>query len=155
MHARPSTTASLADGAHTFDVRATDAAGNVDPTPASRSFTVDTAAPQTTIDSGPSGPTNDATPTFAFSADEAGSTLRVPRRRRRLGLVQLAPETTASLADGAHTFEVRATDPAGNVDPTPGVAQLHGRHGCAADATIDSGPSGPTNDATPTFDVLG
>ena len=43
----------LADGAYTFSVRATDAAGNVDATPATRSFTVDTAAPDTTINSGP------------------------------------------------------------------------------------------------------
>ena len=36
----PVSYAGLADGAHTFAVRATDAAGNVDPTPASRSWTV-------------------------------------------------------------------------------------------------------------------
>lgn len=33
----------LADGSHTFDVRARDISGNVDSTPASRSFTVDTS----------------------------------------------------------------------------------------------------------------
>ena len=51
----PQPYSSLADGAHTFEVRATDAVGNTDPTPASRSFTVDTTPPETTIDSGPSG----------------------------------------------------------------------------------------------------
>ena len=51
----PQPYSSLADGAHTFEVRATDAAGNTDPTPASRTFTVDTTPPKTTIDSGPSG----------------------------------------------------------------------------------------------------
>jgi hypothetical protein len=35
----------LAEGSHTFDVRAKDEAGNVDPTPAEQSFSVDTAAP--------------------------------------------------------------------------------------------------------------
>ena len=39
----PKTTAHLADGSHAFYVRATDQAGNVDPTSASRTFTVDTA----------------------------------------------------------------------------------------------------------------
>ena len=42
--ASPHTTAPLMDGAHTFRVRAIDAAGNVDPTPATRSFTVQTSS---------------------------------------------------------------------------------------------------------------
>jgi len=37
--------AGLAEGSHTFQVRATDTAGNTDPTPASYLWTVDTAAP--------------------------------------------------------------------------------------------------------------
>ena len=143
------TTASLADGAHTFEVRATDTVGNVDPTPASRSFTVDTAAPNTTIDSGPSGPTNDATPTFGFSASQAGSTFECRVDGGAWGSCSSA-HTTASLADGAHTFEVRATDPAGNVDPTP-ASQSFSVDTSAPNTTIDSGPSGPTNDSTPTF----
>jgi hypothetical protein len=40
----PKTTSYLTDGSHTFSVRATDLAGNTDSTPASRSFTVRTAA---------------------------------------------------------------------------------------------------------------
>ena len=145
----PETTASLADGAHTFEVRATDPAGNVDATPASRSFTVDTAAPQTTIDSGPSGPTNDATPTFTFSSDQAGSTFECRVDAGAWASCSSA-HTTASLADGAHTFEVRATDPAGNVDATP-ASRSFTVDTAAPNTTIDSGPSGPTNDATPTF----
>ncbi len=42
----PFTTASLPDGTHTFAVRAKDAAGNIDPTPATKTFTV---APRCTI----------------------------------------------------------------------------------------------------------
>src|SRR5207249_934804 len=41
----PFTTDPLTDGAHTFEVRAVDAVSNVDSTPASRSFTVDTQSP--------------------------------------------------------------------------------------------------------------
>jgi galactose oxidase-like protein/hemolysin type calcium-binding protein len=40
----PKTTSYLSDGSHTLSVRAKDPAGNVDPTPASRTFTVKTAA---------------------------------------------------------------------------------------------------------------
>ncbi len=40
----PQTTSYLTDGSHTFYVRAADPAGNTDPTPASRTFTVRTAA---------------------------------------------------------------------------------------------------------------
>jgi hypothetical protein len=40
----PRTTSHLADGSHRFSVRARDPSGNVDPTPASRTFTVRTAA---------------------------------------------------------------------------------------------------------------
>ena len=76
----------LSDGAHTFEVRATDAVGNTDTSPATRSFTVDTTAAGHHDQAGPSGPTNDSTPTFSFTADgparrsSAGST----RRRRVL-----------------------------------------------------------------------
>jgi hypothetical protein len=40
----------LADGGHTFAVRATDAAGNVDPTPSSRSWTVYSRPPNDAFD---------------------------------------------------------------------------------------------------------
>ena len=53
--------------------RVVDAAGNPDPTPVTRSWTVDATPPQTTIDSGPSGLTNDASPSFTFSSSEGGS----------------------------------------------------------------------------------
>ena len=41
----------LSDGSHTFQVRAVDAVGNRDPTPAIFTWTVDATAPDTTINS--------------------------------------------------------------------------------------------------------
>ena len=46
----------------TLEVRATDAAGNLDPTPASRTFTVDTLPPDPSIDDGPEGVTTTRRP---------------------------------------------------------------------------------------------
>src|SRR5581483_8320188 len=71
--ASPQVLTGLADGSHTFQVRARDAAGQADPTPASRTFAIDTHAPPVAIDSGPSGPTDDPRPAFAFSSSEAAA----------------------------------------------------------------------------------
>lgn len=114
----PHTTAALSEGRHTFAVRATDQARNTDSTAASRSFIVNSRPPGTTITFGPSGATDDSTPTFSFTADEP-----VSRFECRIDGTAFAgctsPYTTAPLADGDHTFEVRAVDLAGSVDSTP------------------------------------
>ena len=93
---------------------------------------VDTTPPQTTIDSGPSGPTNDPTPSFGFSSSEPGSTFEC-----RVDAAAFAgctsPFTSNQLSDGAHTFEVRATDAADQRRPQPRLALLHGRHHAPAD----------------------
>jgi hypothetical protein len=78
---------------------------------------IDTSAPQTTIDSGPAGPTNDPTPTFAFSS-EPGATFQC-RIDSAAFATCTSPYTAATLTDGAHSFEVRASDGAANTDPTP------------------------------------
>jgi Bacterial Ig-like domain len=116
----------LSNGSHTFEVRATDAAGNVDATPASRTFSVDvspppqdTDPPETTIDSGPSeGSTvkpKDAT--FTFSSDEAGSTFECSLDSGAYSACS-SPKRYTGLANGSHTFRVRAKDAAGNTDAT-------------------------------------
>jgi CSLREA domain-containing protein len=119
------TAAALADGPHTFFVTATDPAGNTSPV-AQRPFAVDTQAPDTTIDSGPSGPTNSAGPSFGFDSSEANSSFEC-----RLDSAQPAdwqactsPRAYAGLADGAHTFEVRATDPVDNTDQSPATSNF-------------------------------
>ena len=111
----------LADGAHTFSVKAIDAPGNESQI-RSRSFTVDTVAPQTTIASGPAGSTTDTTPTFTFTSSETGSTFTC-----RFDSQAFAPcsgpgaghTPSTPLTPGSHSFDVRATDRAKNTDPTP------------------------------------
>ena len=114
----PHTSATLGDGQHTFDVRATDQAGNTDQTPAALTFTVDTTPPQTSVGSGPSGLTEDDTPTFSFGSPEPGSSFEC-RIDGGAFFGCSSPYTTAALAPGRHTLEVRARDSAGNADPTP------------------------------------
>ena len=81
--ASPGITVSVSDNTTTsFRATATDAASNTLALLGGRfAYTEDSRAPQTSIDSAPSSPTNDSTPRFEFSADE-GALLRVPRRRR-------------------------------------------------------------------------
>ncbi len=143
------TTADLADGPHAIEARATDPAGNTDPTPASRAVTIDTVAPDTTIDTGAAGLTRAAAQAFGFSSSEPGSSFEC-RVDGAAFAACATPHVTAALPDGAHVFEVRAIDAAGNADPTPA-----GR-GFAVDTTppdtaIVSGPAGRTTDRRPTF----
>ena len=112
------TVSGLGDGSHTFDVRAVDRAGNTDPTPASRTWNVDTAAPDTTITSGPSGTVAGTQATFAFVSTEAGGTFQC-RLDGGAYAACASPHTVSGLAPGTHVFTVRATDAAGNTDPSP------------------------------------
>jgi hypothetical protein len=116
----PMTYAGLAEGAHKFRVKATDPAGNTDPTAARRTFTVDTTPPETTITSGPSGTITQSDASFSFSASEAGSHFRC-----RLDSASFegcnSLKAYSSLAAGTHRFRVRAIDRAGNLDPTPAI----------------------------------
>jgi hypothetical protein len=118
----PHTTAALDDGPHTIRVRAVDPVGNADPDPAMRSFTVDTTPPGTTIDFGPTGTIADDTPTFAFESDDNGASFECSIDDPDNFAPCSGPghtHTTTALADGPHTFRVRAVDGVGNADPTP------------------------------------
>ena len=115
--AGPVTFNGLAQGAHTFSVFATDTSGIVDATPATRTWTVDTVAPETTITSGPSGTVASRSATFAYSANEAATfTYSLDGGATATGA---GPVTFSGLAQGAHSFSVFATDTAGNADATP------------------------------------
>jgi hypothetical protein len=109
-------------GVKNVRVAVTDADGDTDST--MKSVTVssappaDTTAPETTIDSGPTGTTSDNTPTFAFSSSEGGSTFAC-RVDSGSWASCASPWTTSALSDGAHSVAVRATDAAGNTDASP------------------------------------
>jgi sugar lactone lactonase YvrE len=141
--------AGLPDGAHTFAVRARDAAGNVDATPAAFAWTVDTQVPDTAILSSPSALSNLTSGQFTFSSPEAGVTFLV---RLDAGTVLLAtsPHEFTGLANGAHTFTVRAIDAAGNSDASPATFAWT-IDTVAPDTTISGTPAANSNSATATF----
>ena len=84
----------------------------------------DTTAPDTTITSGPNGPTNNTAPTFTFSGRDnvTIANLKYQYRLDSGGWSAASTSTTANLtglSEGGHLFEVRAVDEAGNVDAAP------------------------------------
>ncbi|MEJ7596335.1 MAG: endonuclease/exonuclease/phosphatase family protein [Kofleriaceae bacterium] len=113
----PAAYTGLGDGAHTFEVVAATATG-VDPSPASRLFTLDNLAPETTITSGPG---LDSEPTFEFVAGDADATVEC-RFDGAAFAACTSPRQLGRVGFGAHVFEVRARDGAGNSDATPDTA---------------------------------
>jgi hypothetical protein len=131
----------LSDGARDFSVRAVDPAGNVDVSPPSKHWTVDTTPPDTTITAGPPPQDLSTVASFAFTAGEAAafecSDDGAP----------FAPCTSPHginyLKDGAHTFAVRAIDSAGNTDPTPATRAWTLDTVAPAQPTLNIGPYAP------------
>jgi len=144
----------LADGAHTFYVRAIDPAGNLDATPASRAFTVDSVSPTLKIESGPSGPTKLTKPVFGFSVP-TGATLKCAinsdvgfEEPTYVSCAGPTYEPAAALAQGAYTFRVMATEPSGNITVDSRQFTVDT---VAPETTIASGPAGRTEESRPLF----
>lgn len=132
----PRSYSSLADGPHRFEVRALNRAHHPDPTPAVASFTVktDTDPPETTIAAGPSETIAIGTAIFGFESTEPGSfECRLDSDADSAWAPCASPQLYSGLADGPHAFEVRASDEAGNTDPTPAIAPF----------TVYTGPPKP------------
>src|SRR5215211_1446686 len=107
----------LSQGNHTFRVRAIDASGIQDPTPASRSWTVDTVGPNATITDGPTSRSNSLSATFTFSgAESGGSYVCKIDAAGSPGTFSVCSsgQTFTVQTDGTYTFSVRASDALGN-----------------------------------------
>ena len=100
-------------------MRAVDAAGNVDPSPAQHRWAVDRTAPQTALSSGPKEGSFvlSSTASFAVNSTEQGSSFSCSLDGVDTscpgGLVRFE-----GLARRTHVFTGVATDAAGNADPT-------------------------------------
>ncbi len=81
-------------------------------------YVEDSTPPDTSITDQPPATTTETTASFSFESSEAGSSFECSLDGGAW-VSCTSPKTYSSLSAGAHTFEVRATDAAGNVDPTP------------------------------------
>ena len=84
---------------------------------------VDCKPPGTTIDSGPSGPTNHPAPEFGFSATADGTRFECAVDGTTFSACT-SPLVLRGLGGGEHSFSVRAADEAGNLDPSPAVRRF-------------------------------
>ncbi|MBY0370609.1 hypothetical protein K2X33_07985 [bacterium] len=103
----------LADGTHTAQIRAVDAAGNVSPY-AVYSWTVKTIPPTVVIGAAnpPEATTALTSMSLAFSA--AGASSFYCRLDNGAEAACTSPVQWSALADGTHTAQIRAVDAAGN-----------------------------------------
>lgn len=135
----------LADGPHVFKVQATDAAGNPGPATAFE-WTVDnsltdTTPPQTTILTKPPDPSGSSTAAFTYESSEPGSSFECELDGGAFAGCPVAGVSYAGLANGSHSFQVRAIDSSGNVDPTPA--------GYSFGVDVPASPSTPSPPAAP------
>ena len=119
-------------------------------------------APETQIDSGPTGLTSDPAPTFTFSSDEPGSSFECrlyPAGDPPPGFAACSgpgdEHTPGALADDTHVFEVRATDPDANVDATPASRTFTvDTQAPAAPSLQETHPASPANDNSPEIEGI-
>jgi len=144
---------SLRTGRHTVTAQARDAAGNLDPTPASFAWTVDRTIPSTRIDFGRMQLGLPGTARFELGASERVAFQCSLDSAPYTACV--SPVSAKKLAPGRHTFRVRSTDPAGNTDFTPAtrtwtVSAKPSVHG----VYLTGGPGRDVLTGTPYDDVI-
>ena len=154
----PGTFTDLALGMHSFQVRAIDDAGNIDPTPDDYAWTIaaDATPPETTIDSGPPSISLEASATFVFSASEQDVTYECAVNGALFDTC-VSPITYSDLGVGPYSFQVRAIDNAGNIDPTPAsyTWEVSTLPAVPPDTAILNGPTNQTDSTGATFTFVG
>ena len=101
--------------------------------------------PETIIDSGPSGTVNIDSATFSFSSSVPGATFECSLDGTAFETC-VSPKLYSGLTEGEHAFRVKATDGAGNAEPTAAS------RGWTVDTTLP--PPGCTITGTPSDDVI-
>ena len=103
----------LAQGKHSFSLRARDAAGNLSG-PASYTWSIDATVPPTpTITSKPANPTTQTSASFSFTDSQNGVSFLCQLDGSAFNACS-SPQTYSGLGQGSHTFSLKAQDTAGN-----------------------------------------
>jgi hypothetical protein len=110
----PQTYSNLADGSHTFWVKAFDLLDH-ESTTTSYVWTIDTVHPLVTLTDKPPLLTNQTTASFSFSSNKPSSSYECKLDNGSFGNCT-SPRLYSGLDDGSHTFSVRATA-LGNLGP--------------------------------------
>ena len=113
----------LADGRHTLTAYATDEAGNIDPTPVSFTWTVDSTAPTTTVAAinGTKGKNDwftSGSVVVTLTVSDNLSGVAATRYRVGNGDWEAYTGTFTVAGEGVHTVEFASTDAAGNTEAT-------------------------------------
>jgi hypothetical protein len=123
----PASYAGLAPGSsHVFQARAS-SGGATDPTPLIERFTIDTAAPETALVSGPQGDTASQTAKWIVSnsvRNNSSGGFICGLDSARFGGCS-ADSEFEDLCQGPHTFDSAAWSRGANLDPTPVTAQIN------------------------------
>ena len=149
----------LGEGEHTFRVRAIDDLDDVDPTPADRTFTVDTIAPDmpsftTTTPASPANENNPLIQGSSGSAVDLYATADCSGPPVASGDSSDFGSTGIGVIvedDSTTTFRAIATDQAGNTSDCSTDSITYVEDSAAPDTTIDSAPDALSNDSTPSF----
>ncbi len=143
----------LPAGPQTATATAKDPAGNTSMPSLPRPFTVDAAAPDTVILTGPSGLTNQPTASFTVTSDRSGATFECSLDGAAFMVCSASPRFSG-LSDGPHTLEVRAVDGAAT-DPSPASQSWTQDTTPPTTPTVSSPSANATTSPTPTFTGTG
>ena len=141
-------------GTYYWHVRTRDPAGNWSNYYPTFTLYVDTAAPDTTITSAPSGTVASHSATLQFTSNESGVWYQWKMGTSNwVGNGSNTSMTfTGNVPEGTITFQVRAIDSAGNSDPSPATATWTVDTIAPGTPTLTSPDNGSVfNDTTPTL----
>jgi hypothetical protein len=139
-------------------VFAVDNAGNADDiSPATYTWTLDATPPETSISGRPTDPSNDNTPSFTFSGNDAGVGVASFMCKMDAGSYSActSPKNWTTLPDGSHTFYVYAIDNLGNADDQSPATYTWLQDTVPPQTAFTSTPPSLDNDRTPEFAFIG